>query len=89
MNRKTSPPLAVNLTNEELLKLYLSLPKRERDERFIDTARAAEITGLTRRTIQLWIEVGAVRAIHVGKKYEIEVGSLMHRLNLWLENTTH
>ena len=89
MNRKTSPPLAVNPTNEELLKLYLSLPKRERDEKFVDTARAAEITGLTRRTIQLWIEVGAVRAIHVGKKYEIELDSLVQRLSLWLEEPTH
>ncbi len=71
-----SPVTAVNLTDEELLEYYLSLPSNQRDEIFIDSASAAKITGLSRRTIQLWIESGAVRAIVVGRKYRIVSDSL-------------
>lgn len=76
MDRKSSPAIAINLKNEELLELYLSLPKKRREERFTDTAHAAEITGLSVRTIQSWIESGVVRAIHIGKKYQIDLNSL-------------
>ena len=75
MHHKTSP-MAPSPTNEELLELYLSLPKRQREERFADTAQAAEITGLSVRTIQSWIESGVVRAINIGKKYRVDVDSL-------------
>ena len=63
-------------TDEELLKMYLKLPKKERSELFADTARAAELTNLSQRTIQLWIETGAIRAIPIGKKYQVYLESL-------------
>jgi len=75
MHRKTLPMMA-SPTNEELLELYLSMPRRQREERFADTAQAAEITGLSVRTIQSWIESGVVRAIPVGKKYRVDITSL-------------
>jgi excisionase family DNA binding protein len=76
MNHKSSPTIATNLKNEELLELYLCLPKKRREERFTDTAHAAEMTGLSVRTIQSWIESGVVRAIHIGKKYQVDLNSL-------------
>lgn len=63
-------------TGEDLLNLFLSLPPKQRLHRFADTARAAEITGLTQRTIQMWIEFGSIRAVHVGRKYQIDLDSL-------------
>ncbi len=63
-------------TDEELLRMYLKLPKKERSELFADTARAAELTDLSQRTIQLWIETGAIRAISIGKKYQVYLESL-------------
>lgn len=64
------------LADGELLSLYLSLPPEPREKTFITTAHAAEITGVSIRTIQLWIECGAVRAIAVGRKYRIVLESL-------------
>jgi excisionase family DNA binding protein len=72
--------LTANMTDEELLELYLSLPKRERERRFISTAHTAELTGLSVRTIQLWIETGALRAVPVGRKYRVDVESLRKHL---------
>jgi excisionase family DNA binding protein len=62
--------------NNNLLEMYLTLPQKEREQRFADTASAAKITGLTQRTIQLWIEFGAIRAIPIGRKYKIDLDSL-------------
>lgn len=67
-------------SDDELLDLYLALPKKQRHQRFTDTAHAAEITGLTQRTIQLWIELGVIRAVHIGKKYQIDLASLKEYL---------
>lgn len=75
MNRKTSLS-AANLTDEELLELYLSLPKKQREERFTDTAHAAEIVGLAIRTIEFWIESGEVQAVIIGRKYRVDLDSL-------------
>jgi excisionase family DNA binding protein len=63
-------------SDEELLMMYLSMPKKERGELFADTARAAELTDLSQRTIQFWIETGAIRAIPIGKKYQVYLESL-------------
>ena len=52
------------------------MPPQQRDHRFVDTARAAEITGLTQRTIQMWIEFGLILAVNVGRKYKVDVNSL-------------
>ena len=61
---------------KDLLEMYLTLPHKQREQRFADTASAAKITGLTQRTIQLWIEFGAIRAIPIGRKYKIDLESL-------------
>lgn len=67
-------------TDEELLQLYLTLPQKERDRRFVNTARAAEICGMAQRTIQNWIEMGLIRAIPIGKRYRICIESLYEHL---------
>jgi len=75
------------LTDAELLSLYLSVRPAEREKAFINTAHAAEITGVSMRTIQLWIESGAVRAILIGRKYRIVLESLTahleNQMNKW------
>lgn len=68
-------------TDEDLLRLYLKLPKEERSNFFADTARAAELTDLSQRTIQFWIETGAIRAVSIGKKYQVYLKSLDDYLN--------
>jgi excisionase family DNA binding protein len=73
-----------NGTND-LLELYLSLSPKQRDLKFADTASAAKITGLTQRTIQLWIEFGVISAIPIGRKYKIELDSLIAYLKSRIE----
>jgi excisionase family DNA binding protein len=63
-------------SDNELLELYLRLQANDRAARFADTARAAELVGLSRRTIQSWIDAGVIRAIPVGKKYQVCLESL-------------
>jgi excisionase family DNA binding protein len=75
-----SPAGIANLTGAELLSLYLSLPPPSREKTFVNTAHAAEITGVSMRTIQLWVESGAVRAIVIGRKYRIVFESLRAHL---------
>ena len=67
-------------SGKDLLDIYLTLPPKQREQRFADTASAAKITGLTQRTIQLWIEFGVIRAIPVGRKYKIDLESLIDYL---------
>jgi len=76
MGFTTSPSKANSLSDEDLLELYLSLSKEQREKRFADTMRAAEITGLSIRTIQFWIENGLVRAVTIGRKYKVDLVSL-------------
>jgi excisionase family DNA binding protein len=61
---------------EHLLDLYLSLAADRRTARFADTGRAARITGMARRTVQMWAEIGAVRAVKIGGKYQIDLDAL-------------
>lgn len=75
-----SPARIASLTDTELLNLYLSLPPASRERAFICTAQAAKTTGVSIRTIQLWIESGAVRAILIGRKYRIVLESLKAHL---------
>lgn len=70
----------INISEEELLQLYLSLPRQLRGKRFADTASAAELTNLSQRTIQFWIETGAIRAVSIGKKYQVDLDSLVDYL---------
>jgi hypothetical protein len=52
----------VDLTDRELLKLYLGAADQERTNLFADTGRAADLTGLSRRTIQFWADIVVVAA---------------------------
>lgn len=63
-------------TEEELLNIFLSLHPAQRRTEFADTARTADIAGLSRRTIQGWIDTGLVLAVRVGKKYQVWLPSL-------------
>ena len=71
---------ASELTEESLLDFYLLLPVQQRQERFVDTLRAAEITSLSVRTIQFWIECGRVDAVIIGRKYRVDLSSLRRYL---------
>jgi excisionase family DNA binding protein len=84
-----SPAGIANLTDTELLSLYLSLPPASREKAFINTSTAAEITGVSMRTIQLWIENGAVRAIVIGRKYRIALESLREHLESQINKRDH
>jgi excisionase family DNA binding protein len=86
----TATPAGIaNLTDTELLSLYLSLPPASREKTFISTSIAAEITGVSMRTIQLWIENGAVRAIVIGRKYRIALESLREHLKSQINKRDH
>jgi excisionase family DNA binding protein len=65
-----------NLTDHELLEEYLASSAEGRDRQFPDTAGAAQIVGLSRRTIQLWIELGEIQAVLIGGKYRVSLDSL-------------
>ena len=89
---RTAPRMTTSMTGREndgdvkdLLEIYLTLPHKQREQRFADTASAAKITGLTQRTIQLWIEFGTIRAIPIGRKYKIDLESLIAYLKSRIE----
>lgn len=71
----------------DLLDLYLSLPKKQRDKQFAGTLRAAEIAGVAQRTIQLWVECGMIRAVCVGRKYQVNLDSLWEYLRSLTDKT--
>jgi excisionase family DNA binding protein len=68
--------VAETLSGEDLLSLYLSLPLEKRKQKFANTSEAARMVGLSQRTIQLWIEVGFIAAIKIGRKYQVSLESL-------------
>lgn len=72
------------MSDEDLLGQFLTQPKSLREERFIRTSRAADLTGLSIRTIQLWVESGYVRSFRIGKRYRIDKHSLMEYLSAQL-----
>jgi excisionase family DNA binding protein len=86
MKDSASPARIANLTDTQLLSLYLSLSPASREKIFVSTAQAAKITGVSMRAIQLWIESGAVRAIVIGRKYRIVLESLHEHLRLQMES---
>ena len=71
-----SQDIVSEVTDEHLLDFYLTMPKKLRDDYFINTASAAEIAGVTQRTIQLWIKSGVIRAIRIGRRYKVTLASL-------------
>lgn len=75
----------ITLTDKDLLDLYLASSTSERMKIFLDTEQAAQWTGLSRRTIQFWIETGAVRAIAIGRRYEVYLPTLTSYLQTRME----
>lgn len=74
---QVSSKAMVNSKSEHLLQLYLSLPADRREQMFPSTIRAAKLVGISRRTIQFWVEIGKVEAISVGRKYKVHLESLL------------
>lgn len=56
---------------EKLLTLWFYCPASERDKQFMDTRAAAELVGVSQRTIRFWIESGCVQAVRIAEKYHI------------------
>jgi excisionase family DNA binding protein len=73
-------PLGLKSSDMALLNLFLTLDKTERRKHFACTLRASEMVGVSRRTIQLWIEMGQIQAVRVSKKYQIHLPSLQEYL---------
>lgn len=71
----------------KLLVRWLSLSCADREREFADTARAAEIVGVARRTIQGWIDDGRIQAVPIGKRYYVNLDSLRYflasRVSFW------
>jgi hypothetical protein len=67
-------------TDEQLIDEYLAMPKKTRDRQFVDTASAAEIADVSQRSIELWIGSRAIRAVLVGRKYQVSLPSLISYL---------
>lgn len=65
---------------DALLKEWFALPPVERDHKFMDTARTADLAGVTRRTIQAWIDAGQIRALCIGRKLRVDSDSLYERI---------
>ncbi len=68
------------MIEEELLEYYLALDDKRRARQFADTARVAHFVGLSQRTIQLWIEIGLIRAVRIGRKYQVDLQSVKAHL---------
>ena len=85
MHPSPTKSTAADFTDSDLLKLYLAASGQERSKLFADTGRAADLTGLSRRTIQFWIETGAVRAIAIGRRYKVYLPNLTWYLETRME----
>jgi excisionase family DNA binding protein len=71
--------------DDDLLERYLGLTEKQREEEFLTTERAAEITGMSEHTIQLWADEGDLRAVFLGRKCRVHRDSLM----AYLKNTNN
>jgi len=70
----------VKTGENSLLNFFLAATPTERVGRFASTARTASLTGLSQRTIQLWIQIGAIRAVQIGEKYQVDLDSVRRYL---------
>lgn len=70
----------------DLLGYYLSLSPLKRKELFTDTAGAADRIGVSQRTIQSWVDAGLVRAIPIGKKFQVQLDSLLSHVRGHVSN---
>lgn len=75
------PPGQQNNSDTALLNLFLTLDKSERRKHFACTLRTSEMVGVSRRTIQNWIEMGQIRAVRVSKKYQVHLESVQDYLS--------
>ena len=67
-------------SERELINIWLSMSREARKQKFAGTARAAEIAGVSQRTVQFWIDSGHLVSLRIGKKYQIYLPSLMDHL---------
>jgi excisionase family DNA binding protein len=74
---------------EDLLEHYLSLPEDQREQKFPTTERAAQLTGMSRRTIQYWVESEDIEAIFVGKICRVRLDSLVTYLKSRVNGQKH
>ena len=65
----------------DLLEDWLSMSREGREQKFASTARAAEIAGVSQRTVQFWIESGHLISIRIGKKHKIYLPSLINHIS--------
>lgn len=70
----------VRAEGAQLLDSFLTATPTERLGRFASTARTASLTGVSQRTIQLWIQIGAIRAVQIGEKYQVDLRSVKRYL---------
>jgi excisionase family DNA binding protein len=64
----------------DTVDLFWSLSPLERERQFVTTSEAAHQIGISRRTLQNWVQLGEVRAIKVGKNYRVLLASVKARL---------
>jgi hypothetical protein len=60
----------------DLLDLWFSMSPDERNQEFADTARAAEMAGVSRRTLLDWINAGHLLSLQIGKRHHVFLRSL-------------
>ena len=60
----------------DLLDTYLKMAPSGRNGRFVKTGQAARVAGVSRRTIQAWVEYGYVEAVRIGHQYQVDLHSL-------------
>jgi len=75
-------------SNNVLLEQYLAMPQMLRNQKFPSTALAAAFVGIPQRTIQYWIEIGEIEAVYLGKKWRVNIDSLIEFLKKRAEEHT-
>ncbi|MEP7340519.1 MAG: helix-turn-helix domain-containing protein [Acidobacteriota bacterium] len=69
-----------------LLAIYVSLPPKEREKKFAGSERAAEIAGVSQRTIAKWINEGKIDSIFVANRHHVWLDSLLTHLEGHVED---
>lgn len=69
-----------------LLEIYTSLSPKQREQKFAGSDRAAEIAGVSRRTIAKWINEGKIDSIFIANKHHIWLDSLNAHLQNHVED---
>jgi excisionase family DNA binding protein len=66
----------VGTAEKERLTHYFALSSSERSRLYAPTASTAQQFGISRRTLQAWIEAGFVQALRIGRNYRVYVPSV-------------